>query len=345
MIENLQLGEVLPVIDFMKNYNHQATDEPQSAHWGRMQSTMHPVIAYYKCGCGKTMTDKMIHFTSDLKHNAYAVEEFERKMIDHRKLKNIMLKCIYEYSDNCPSQYKSRIPFRILSKSTIPIIRNYFCEKHGKSAADCLTGRTSQFLYTAVFAKKEDLPDAASLYRFCKQHWKEKNEIGACKHYERNFFLTTEIARPTDVTTNILPGTRQIRSIRRVGMEGIVEVRESSYFCINCRGGCCVCKNKYLVLPWQKKNLLGSIDTENIRHHWQDVYKHDGLEEKPEPQEKKHPPSCKRSKSQDNCPEITLSVKDGKHDVTLQKIVKKQQHKDKRSITVVKNTQGRNRDV
>ena len=144
--------------------------------------------------------------------------------------------------DNCASQYKSRIPFRILSKSTIPIMHNYFCEKHGKSAADGLIGRTSQFLYTAVSAKKEDLPNAASLYRFCKQHWKEKNEIGACKHYTRNFFLTTEIARPTDVTTKTLPGTRQIHSIRSIGMEGIVEVRESSCFCINCRGGCDVCK-------------------------------------------------------------------------------------------------------
>ena len=162
-------------------------------------------------------------------------------MIDHLKLKNITLKCIYEYSSNCASQYKSRIPFRILSKSTIPIMHNYFCEKHGKSAADGLIGKTSQFIYTAVSAKNEDLPDAVSLYRFCKQHWKEKNEIGACKHCQRNFFLTTEIARPTDVITNTLPGTRQIHSLRSIGMEGIVEVRESSCFCMNCRGGCDAC--------------------------------------------------------------------------------------------------------
>ena len=97
-------------------------------------------------------------------------------------------------------------------------------------------------------------------------------------------------------------------------MEGIVEVREASCFCINCRGGCYECKNKHLVLPWQKKNLLGSVDTENIKHYWQNVYKYDVLDEKPEPQEKKHPPSCKRSKSQDNCSKITLPVKHGKHD-------------------------------
>ena len=68
-------------------------------------------------------------------------------------------------------------------------------------------------------------------------------------------------------------------------MEGIGEVRESSFFCINCRSECDVCKNKHLVLPWQKKILLGSVDTENIKNHWQDVYKHDALDEKLKPGE------------------------------------------------------------
>ena len=115
VVDNLKEGEVVFVINFAKNYNHQKTEEPQSAHWDRMQSTMLPLIVKYKCQCGKTMINKIIHFTSDLKHDAYAVKEFERKTIEHLKAKNIMIKCIYEWSDNCPAQYKSRIPFRILS--------------------------------------------------------------------------------------------------------------------------------------------------------------------------------------------------------------------------------------
>ena len=51
---------------------------------------------------------------------------------------------------------------------------NYFCEKHGKSAADALIGRTSQFLYTAVCTNKADIPDAGGLYNFCRENWKEK---------------------------------------------------------------------------------------------------------------------------------------------------------------------------
>ena len=192
-VDNLQEGEVVFVIDFAKNYNHQGTDEPQSAHWDQMQSMMHLVVVKYKCQCGKTMTDEIIHFTSDLKHDAYAVEEFEKKTIEHLKAKSIGIKCIYEWSDNCPAQYKSRIPFRILSKSNISIVWSFFCEKHGKSAADGLIGRTSQFLYTAVCTNNTEIPDTEALYKFCMENWKEKPQPGPCHHYERNFFLTRTI--------------------------------------------------------------------------------------------------------------------------------------------------------
>ena len=135
---------------------------------------MHSVVVYYKCQCEATITDEIIHFTADLRHDAFAVEEFEKKTIQHLKSKQVKMKYIYEYSDNCTAQYKSKIPFRILSKSTIPIMRNYFCEKHGKSVADGLVGRLSQFLYTAVWMEGEELPDAEALYKFCKENWEEK---------------------------------------------------------------------------------------------------------------------------------------------------------------------------
>ena len=44
-------------------------------------------------------------------------------------------------------------------------MRNYFCEKHGKSVADDLIGRLSQFLYTAVCMDGEELGDAEVLQR------------------------------------------------------------------------------------------------------------------------------------------------------------------------------------
>ena len=169
------------------------------------------------------------------------------------------------------AQYKSKIPLRILSKSTIPIMRNYFCEKHGKSVADGLIGRLSQFLYTAVCMDGKELGDAEALYKFCKENWKEKRLIGAFQHYEQNFSLTKNIQRPKDLTANTQQGTRQIHSIRSVGVEGVVEIRGSSCFCINCRGEQGECTNNHLVLPWQRKKLLGNVHV-NMTNHWNGVY-------------------------------------------------------------------------
>ena len=80
LIKNLKVGEVIMVIDFAKNYSHQSTEEPLSAHWVHMQSTMHPVVVYYKCQCRANVTDEIIHFTADLRHDVFAVEEFEKKL-------------------------------------------------------------------------------------------------------------------------------------------------------------------------------------------------------------------------------------------------------------------------
>ena len=117
----------------------------------------------------------------------------------------------------------------------------------------------------------EELGDAEALYKFCKESWKEKRLIGACQHYEQNFFLTKNIQRPKELTANTLQGARQIHSIRGVGVEGVVEIRELSCFCINCRGGQGECANNHLLLPWQRKKLLGNVDV-NMTNHWNDIY-------------------------------------------------------------------------
>ena len=150
LIETIQEGEVLFVIDFAKNFSHVFQDEPQSAHWDRMQSTMYPLVSYYKCICGSTITDELMFFTADLKHNAQAIENFEKRTTEHLKERNVNLKCIYEFSDNCSGQYKSKNPFKILSESNIPIMRNFHCEKHRKCVADGTVGRTNQFVYCAI---------------------------------------------------------------------------------------------------------------------------------------------------------------------------------------------------
>ena len=83
IIDSPSTEEVVFVIDFAKNFAYVFQHEPQSTHWDWMQSTMHSCVAYYKCTCGSTVMDKMIHFTPDLKHDALAVDAFEQKTIEH----------------------------------------------------------------------------------------------------------------------------------------------------------------------------------------------------------------------------------------------------------------------
>ena len=100
--------------------------------------------------------DEMIYFSPDLKHDAHAVDVFEQRTIEHLKAQNVDIKCIYEFSDNCSLQYKSKAPFKKLSCSDIPIIHNFFCEKHGKCVADGAVGRTNQFVHYEIKTKKEN---------------------------------------------------------------------------------------------------------------------------------------------------------------------------------------------
>ena len=206
-------GEVLFVIDFAKNFSHVYQDEPQSAHWDRMQSTMHPVVSYYKCACGSTITDELMFFTADLKHDAQAVETFEKRTIEHLKERNVNLKCIYEFSDNCSGQYKSKNPFKILSESNIPLMRNFHCEKHRKCVADGTVGRTNQYVYCAIKTKGEVITNAHALAEFCRNQLEIDPPIGVCVHYQHHFFFIESIDRSSDVEATTLQDTRKVHSI------------------------------------------------------------------------------------------------------------------------------------
>ena len=108
-----------------------------------------------------------------------------------------------------------------------------------------------------------------------------------------------------------MQGTRQLHSIRSVGLEGIVEIRQSSCFCPNCRGGEGECYNKHLVLEWTKKKLVGERELDVKMNHWHNVYTSGVCKECSEdaPATKPDVPKTKQ-KSRDN--EDGLSTK---HDV------------------------------
>ena len=156
--------------------------------------------------------DEMIYFSPDLKHDAHAVDVFEQRTIEHLKAQNVDIKCIYEFSDNCSSQYKSKAPFNKLSYSDIPIIHNFFCGKHGKCVADGAVGRTNQFVHCEIKTKKENIPNSEVLAKFCTEKLEISSKNGECQHYQRHFFHIPEIDRQGDTEAKT-PGNRTVNPI------------------------------------------------------------------------------------------------------------------------------------
>ncbi len=54
--------------------------------------------------------------TGDLKHDSYSVQKFEQIVDRHFTAKNINMDNTVYFTDQCPGQYKSKLPFHFLSK-------------------------------------------------------------------------------------------------------------------------------------------------------------------------------------------------------------------------------------
>ena len=86
------------VIDFAKNYAHVSQNEPQSAHWDRRQTTMHPICINFRCtedNCNELVTLEMVCFTEDLKHDSFAVKTFEDAAENYLRSIGIPLNVIF----------------------------------------------------------------------------------------------------------------------------------------------------------------------------------------------------------------------------------------------------------
>ena len=56
-----------------------------------------------------------------------------------------------------------------------------------------------------------------------------------------------------------------------LGLREWWKIRHSSCFCINCKLGTGACINNHLVLPWERKQLLGGKLNDATINHWEKV--------------------------------------------------------------------------
>lgn len=264
--KQLQTGDVLLIMDFATNHSHHRQDEIHGAFWCRKQTTLHPIIVYYPCPeekCEHLVRDEVMIFSDDLKHDSFAVNKFVERVVTHLKEQGIPVKRIVMWSDNCGPQYKSCRVFDSMSKvDDIPIMRDYFCARHGKAEADGAIGRLSMHIDAVVRSGTYELGSVGELTRYCVLKLTiDKGKGGMCCHWQRHYFQVENIIRDTTTNVNTVKGTLTFHSVRNVGRAGIIEVRESSCYCnycfLNLEG---VCRNAHLVKPFAWATLYRDMD-------------------------------------------------------------------------------------
>ena len=234
--ESIESGEVGVVIDFGQNINHKKQLEAQSTHYNRRQSTIFPLVCFFQCSlCTQLVTHDICCITDDLKHDAFAVRAFELRAIQILRDSGVQVKHLFEWSDNCGIEFKSKMPFYVLSKMGIPITRNYWGENHGKGPADAVIGRISQFIRSAIARGKASINHGVDMALYLQLKKGTPPPVPGetkCQHYRQSFVYVDTIDRADfNPTVKGLKGTRTFHCVQNTGVPGILKVRRSSCMC------------------------------------------------------------------------------------------------------------------
>ena len=107
---NLQDNQIIIVQDFARNFLLDCQNEPKSLHWDHDQVTLMPSAAYYNCPVKECdgIVIEVIHITPDLKHDPPAVQYFTATTPAHVTSQGVNFNEVTEWTDMCPTQYKTR---------------------------------------------------------------------------------------------------------------------------------------------------------------------------------------------------------------------------------------------
>ena len=213
--KNILVGDLIFVHDFAQNYLCLHQNECQGLHWRHKQVMMMPTVAHYKCSkCEQLVTHEIVHVTDDLKHGAHIVKMFTEKSIKIIQNNNVNICKIIEFTDQAPSQYKNKTAFNYLTNTKIPMQKNYFGVRHGKSSCDACTGRVKQGV-TRLVRKGDVVNNAETFYDTCVKHLEKPMDISdKCQHYMLTFELHRKICkRPSTEKWPGIPDTRKLHQI------------------------------------------------------------------------------------------------------------------------------------
>ncbi|GFO15724.1 hypothetical protein PoB_004222900 [Plakobranchus ocellatus] len=120
-----------------------AQDAPQGCHWNNQQTTIHPIVATYRCNennCLKIITGRKVFISDDLTHDHHAVHHLFTKAVKLLQSEEVAFSRVIGFSDGASTHYKNRISFAHCSHAFVDLKimseRHFFGSRHGKGPCD-----------------------------------------------------------------------------------------------------------------------------------------------------------------------------------------------------------------
>ncbi|XP_066585899.1 uncharacterized protein [Prorops nasuta] len=138
--ESLEENEYIVICDFAENYVFVIQSAASGFHWNNNQSTIYPVVIYYK-QYNELVHKSMVIISDCLSHDAVAVYEFTRITISFiKKLSNDAVKIFY-FSDGAIQQFKNYMNLYYHKEDFgLNAEWHYFATAHGKGPCDGIGG-------------------------------------------------------------------------------------------------------------------------------------------------------------------------------------------------------------
>lgn len=224
--KDLPAGHVIVLGDYAENFSFIVQDEVQGFHWNNDQSTIHPMVYYYKNCEGELESGNFVPISECLEHDTTLVYLFLQIFINFLKSKLSPTKLIY-FTDGCAAQYKNRNNFYNMTLHEhdfgIPAEWHFYATSHGKSACDGLGGTIKRLVTKASLQRPIHDQILTPLQMF---DWAKSNILGMNFAFVTNdeYMATRNKMDDRYLKTVVLSGTRSFHCFVPVS-EGILKTK------------------------------------------------------------------------------------------------------------------------
>lgn len=272
---NLQDNQILLIQDFARNFVIDFQDEPKTLHWAHDQVTVHPTICCFSCprkGCNHLVTVEVIHISTDLNHDPHAVAFFKKDALNYIRSEGISYDEVIEWTDQSPTQYKSRHIFASLANNDIPTCHNYYPVKHGKNPADGASGRVKLTFKRGKLSREATIRNARELFEYTAEAMNKKNDCDGqrCSHFETKILFKGKIRRNNFRDSEAIKDTKKIHSVRSTGVRDWVQIRNTTCCCLSCMCNSGPCQYPEYADEWQWRCMSDTkaVNENLVMTHW-----------------------------------------------------------------------------